>query len=122
MAPGARHILLTIDPNTQATRPPGSLQFWISPPENQSMRGSCWMIGAVALACTLAGCGESAPEGGPVDFKATSSPAIEALRKQMSENMKNQAHLKSTPETKPAAESKPTDSKSAPSSKAAEKK
>jgi outer membrane PBP1 activator LpoA protein len=67
------------------------------------MRRICWVIAGVVLAFTLAGCGESAPEAGPVDYKGTNSAAIDSLRKQMSENMANKNHLKKTqPETKPA--------------------
>jgi hypothetical protein len=82
------------------------------------MRRLFRVIGGFVMACSLAGCGESAPEGGQVDFKATSSPAIDALRKQMSENIKSQNHLKPTTEPKPSAETKkPTDTKAAPTTK-----
>ena len=86
------------------------------------MQRLCWVIGGVVLACSFAACGESAPEGGHVDFKATNAPAVDALRKQMSENMQKQAHLKPTTEAKPSTDTKSTDSKAAPSAKADEPK
>ena len=52
------------------------------------MRQVRWVVGGVVLAFTIAGCGESPPESGPVEFKATNSPEIEAFAKRMSENAK----------------------------------
>ena len=69
------------------------------------MRGICMGIAGVALTFALAGCSETVDEG-PVGFKGSQSPTIEALQKSMSENVKNKDHLK-----KPAAESKPGEAK-----------
>ena len=49
------------------------------------MRRVCSSIAGVVMAFTLAGCGESPPESGTVPFKATESPAIKGLEKQMAE-------------------------------------
>jgi hypothetical protein len=76
------------------------------------MRPICCVIAGVVLAFTFTGCSESAPEGGPVQYKGTSSAQIEGLRKQMSDNAKGKNGLK-----RPEAETKP-----APDTKAAEKK
>jgi hypothetical protein len=76
------------------------------------MRQVRWVVGGVILAVTLAGCGESPPESGTVEFKATNSPEIEALTKRMSENAKGKTSRK------PEAASKPSESKAASDAKA----
>ena len=44
------------------------------------MHRVCSLVGGVVMAFTLAGCGDSPPESGTVQFKATqNSPAIEAF-------------------------------------------
>ena len=53
-----------------------------------------WVVGGAVLAFTLTGCGESPPEAGPVPFKATNSPEIEAFTKRMSENAKGKVGMK----------------------------
>lgn len=75
------------------------------------MRQVRWVFGGVVLAFTLAACGESPPESGTVEYKATTSPEIEAFTKRMSENAKGKAAKKpeavSKPgETKPASDAK----------------
>jgi hypothetical protein len=50
------------------------------------MRRVCSMIAGAVTAFTLAGCGESPPESGPIPFKGTQSPAIEAFRDSMAKN------------------------------------
>ena len=80
------------------------------------MRRICNLIAGVVMAFTLAGCGESPPETGTtVPFKGTQSPAIDALRENMS---KNAAGGKSTTKAsdaaaKPATDTKATDTKDA---------
>jgi hypothetical protein len=77
------------------------------------MRQIRWVIGGVVLAFTLAGCGESPPESGPVEYRATNSPEIEAFAKRMSENAKGKGAMK-----KPEAPSKPGETKPASGAKA----
>ncbi len=89
-------------------------------------RMSCVIAGAV-LAVTLAGCGDSPPESGPVEFKAAPpSPAIDALREQMSKNVQSATYTKKPVDTdakaKAATETKPADTKAAPEKKEPEKK
>jgi hypothetical protein len=109
-------------------QPPGHPQFLTSPREYTSMRRICWVIAGVVSAFTLTGCGETAPEGGPVEYKASNSAAIDALRKQMSDNQKKSNGMKRPEaETKPAAatkpvESQPAEAKPAPGTKASDKK
>ena len=82
------------------------------------MRRVCSLIAGVVTAFTLAGCGETPPETGTVQFKGTQSPAIDALRENMS---KNAVGGKSTKAFDPTA--KPgTDSKAATDTKDAGKK
>ena len=50
------------------------------------MRRVCSLIAGVVTALTLAGCSESPPETGTVQFKGTQSPAIDALRDSMAKN------------------------------------
>ena len=50
------------------------------------MRRVCNLIAGVVTAVTLAGCSETPPETGTVQFKGTQSPAIDALRDSMSKN------------------------------------
>ena len=71
------------------------------------MRSFCMGIGGVILAFTLTGCGETVDEG-PVEFKGTSSAAIDALKENMSKNLKARDYTK-----KPAAETKTAETKSA---------
>jgi hypothetical protein len=62
----------------------------------------------------LAGCSESAPETGTIPYKATQSPAIDGLSKQMAEQAKKGTPLNKKEETsKPAGEMKPADAKPA---------
>jgi hypothetical protein len=58
-------------------------------------------IAGGALAIALSGCGDSV-ESGPVPFKGSNSPAIEALQKSMAESVKNKDFLKKQVEVKPA--------------------
>ena len=51
------------------------------------MRRVCSLIAGVVTALTLAGCSESPPETGTVQFKGTQSPAIDALRDSMAKNV-----------------------------------
>jgi hypothetical protein len=81
------------------------------------MRQVRWVVGGVVLAFALAGCADSPPESGPVQYKATTSPEIEALTKRMSENAKGKAYSK-----KPEAASKSSDAKSGKDTKAETKK
>ena len=78
---------------------------------------ACILIGGLVMALTLAGCSESAPEGGTVPFKASApSPAIEGLTKQMSEQVKKGVPANKKEEaSQPAADSKPADAKPADS-------
>lgn len=69
------------------------------------MHRFCSGIAGVVLAFTLAGCGDSTPDG-PGEFKATNSEAIMKLRENMSANAKGQKYLEKPTE-------KPADTKSA---------
>ena len=87
------------------------------------MRQVCSFIAGVVTALTLAGCSETPPETGTVQFKGTQNPAIETLRENMSKNAAggkiakgSEAPAKATPETKAA------DVKAAPDAKDTEKK
>ena len=87
------------------------------------MRRVCSLIAGVVTALTLAGCSETAPETGTVQFKGSQSPAIDALRDSMA---KNAAGGKSTAKSsngtaKPATDAKPDDTKAATATKADEK-
>jgi hypothetical protein len=77
------------------------------------MRRFCMGIAGVILAFTLTGCGETVDEG-PVGFKGTNSPAIDALRDNMSKSVKSGEYTKKPPAepTKPT-EAEPGDAKSA---------
>jgi hypothetical protein len=66
------------------------------------MRRICLGIAGSVLAVSLAGCGEPTEEG-PVSYKGTTSPAIEKLRDNMGENMKNKAATTKGAEDKSAA-------------------
>jgi hypothetical protein len=77
------------------------------------MRQVRWVAGGVVLAFTLAGCGESPPESGPMEYKSSNSPEIEAFAKRLSENAKGGKGAMKKPEaaskpgeTKPAADGK----------------
>lgn len=85
---------------------------------------ACSLIGGLVVALTLAGCSESAPEGGTVPFKAsTPSPAIEGFTKQMSEQAKKGVPANKKEEaSKPDADSKPADAKPADSTPKTEDK
>jgi outer membrane PBP1 activator LpoA protein len=82
------------------------------------MRQVMKVVGQLTIALTLAGCSESPPETGTVEFKATTSPEIEAFTKRMSENAKGKVYTKKT--TEPAA--KPADAKSGETKPAADAK
>jgi hypothetical protein len=72
------------------------------------MRQVRCVVGGVVMAFAFAGCGDSAPESGPVEFKATpNSPEIEALTKRMSE----QARGGKPSAKKPEAATKAADTK-----------
>jgi hypothetical protein len=77
------------------------------------MRRVCSLIAGAVTAMTLAGCGETPPETGPVPFKGTQSPAIEAMRENMSKNAlgggKSPKATDSKP--KPASDTKDTEKK-----------
>jgi len=65
------------------------------------------------LAFTLTGCSETVDEG-PKAFKGTKDPSIDALRDQMSNQVKTQDYRKKpVAETTKPADAKPADSKSA---------
>jgi hypothetical protein len=66
------------------------------------MRRICLGIAGSLLAVSLSGCGESNEEG-PVSYKGTNSPAIEQLRKGMSENAINKSATSKGGEDKSAA-------------------
>jgi hypothetical protein len=70
------------------------------------MRQVRCVVGGVVVAFAFAGCGDSAPESGPVQFKATNSPEIEAFAKRMSDQAKGKVGSK-----KPEAPSKAADAK-----------
>jgi hypothetical protein len=67
-----------------------------------------WVVGGVVLAFTIAGCGDSPPEEGTVNFKGSNSPEIEALTKRMSDNAKGKVGMKRPVEaaSKPGTDSK----------------
>jgi hypothetical protein len=98
------------------------------------MRRVCNLIAGVVTAVTLAGCSETAPETGTVQFKGTSSPAIDALRDSMAKNAaggKSTSKSAAAPakpgtdtkaaDTKAATDTKEADPKAAPATKADEK-
>ena len=71
------------------------------------MRQVRCVVGGVVVAFAFAGCGDSAPESGPVQYKATpNSPEIEAFAKRMSDQAKGKIGSK-----KPEAPSKAADAK-----------
>jgi hypothetical protein len=76
------------------------------------------------MVLALAGCGESAPEGGTVPFKATTpSPAIEGFTKQMAEQAKKGVPPNKKEEaSKQETASKPADAKPATDAPKAEEK
>jgi hypothetical protein len=76
------------------------------------MRQTFFVIAGVVLTVTLAGCGDSQPEAGPVPFKATTSPAIDALRENMSKSAKESTYSKKQePDTKSATGKKEAEKK-----------
>jgi hypothetical protein len=86
---------------------------------------ACSLIGGLVVVLALAGCGDSAPEGGTVPFKASPpSPAIEGFTKSIGEQAKKGVPPNKKEEApKPEAASKPADAKpAADSSKPEEKK
>ena len=85
---------------------------------------ACSLIGGLVVALTLAGCSESAPEGGTVPFKTSvPNPAIDGLRKQMSEQaQKGLPANKKEEAVHPAADSKPADAKPADTTPKTEEK
>ena len=58
------------------------------------MRQTFCIVAGVVMTITLAGCGDTPPESGPVPFKGTQSPAIDALKENMSKNAKGGAYTK----------------------------
>ena len=86
------------------------------------MRRVCSLIAGVVTAVTLSGCGETPPETGPVQFKGTQSPAIDALRESMSKNaVAGKTTKPLDPTAKPATDKKAADPKAATATKANEK-
>jgi hypothetical protein len=85
---------------------------------------ACSLIGGLVVALTFVGCSESAPEGGTVPFKAPApNPAIDGLRKQMSEQaQKGIPANKKEEASQPAADSKPANAKPADSAPKTEEK
>jgi len=82
------------------------------------MRRVCSLIAGVVTSVTLAGCGDSPPETGTIQFKGTQSPAIDALRDSMSKNAVGGKSTKASDATaKPG-----TDAKAATDTKDADKK
>jgi hypothetical protein len=79
------------------------------------MRGVCSLIAGVVTAFTLAGCGETPPETGTIQFKPTQNPAIDGLRESMSKNAAggNQGAKKADATGKPVTDSKAADTKAA---------
>jgi hypothetical protein len=75
------------------------------------MRRVCNLIAGAVTAFTLTGCGETTPETGPVPFKGTQSPAIEALRENMSKNAAGKGAKASDAKVKPATDTKAADAK-----------
>jgi hypothetical protein len=86
------------------------------------MRQVRCVVGGVVMAFTLAGCGESPPESGPVEFKATNSPEIDAFAKRMAENAKNKGLTKKPDAATKPSEAKPGETKPTTDAKAATKK
>ena len=83
------------------------------------MRRVSSLIAGAVMAFTLAGCSESPPESGPVPFKGTQSPAIEAFRDNMSKNAAGGGKSAKAPDSK----AKPaSDTKAATDAKDTEKK
>ncbi len=74
------------------------------------MRQTFSIVAGVVLTITLAGCGDTPPESGPVPFKGTQSPAIDALKENMSKNAKASVYTKRPMET----DTKAADAKAAP--------
>jgi hypothetical protein len=79
------------------------------------MRRSCLGLAGVVLASALAGCSEPKEEG-PVPYKGTDSPAIQALAKQAGENVKNKSI------TNPPTDEKSAGKKDADKGKTTDKK
>jgi hypothetical protein len=86
------------------------------------MRRVCNLIAGVVTAFTLAGCSDAPPETGTVQFKGTQSPAIDALRDNMSKNQAAGKSGKASSATaKSASDTKEADPKAATATKADEK-
>lgn len=85
------------------------------------MRQVRWVVGGVVLASTLAGCSDSPPESGPVPFKATNSPEIEAFTKRMADNAKGKGNMKKPEAASKPGDAKPADTKSATDAKVEKK-
>ena len=83
------------------------------------MRRVSSLIAGAVTAFTLVGCGETPPESGSVPFKGTQSPAIEALRENMSKNALGGGKAAKAPDSKAKAA---TDIKAATDAKDTEKK
>ncbi|MFI5454131.1 MAG: hypothetical protein ACHRXM_01640 [Isosphaerales bacterium] len=85
------------------------------------MRRLSLEIAGVVLAFTLAGCGESQPESGPVQYKAPNPAGIDKQLDIMSQNAKNKVTTTKPKETK-AGEKKPADTPPAETAPAEKKK
>jgi hypothetical protein len=80
------------------------------------MRRSCLGIAGVVLALTFTGCGESEPEGGPIQYKGTNSAEIDKQLDVMAKNQKNKVFTTKQAEPKPA-ENKPAATTTKPADK-----
>jgi hypothetical protein len=79
--------------------------------EKPSMSRFCLGIAGVVLGCSLAGCGDTEVDKGPVGFKPTDTTPFKEMTRQMQESMKRGAYKhKAAPEAKPA-EAKPQEKK-----------
>lgn len=83
----------------------------------KSMRQTFSVVAGVLLTITLPACSDTPPETGTVPFKASTSPAIDMLRENMSKNAKGSVYTKKTVEADPKA----TDPKAASGKEAAKK-
>jgi hypothetical protein len=81
------------------------------------MRRVTNLIAGVVTTLTLAGCSETPPETGTVQFKGTQSPAIDAMRENMSKIAAGKSAKASDASAKPG-----TDTKAATNTKDAAKK
>ena len=79
------------------------------------------LIAGVVTALTLAGCSETPPETGTVQFKGTQSPAIDAMRENMSKIAAGKTTKASDASAKPGTDTKAADTKAATATKSDEK-